>query len=309
MAINLKAKAAQGELHMKAALDCLETGFFKWTADYEGAILEFERAANCFRQSKEFLKSINAFQRAAETAIICNLQFSAAKHFESASNIAKEIKQYDSATDLLIRAANNTKEAGNLERSIDILVKAAKVSEESNPNRAIEIYNEALDIIELCKISGLFNEAFKCFLNFLYKQKKFDLAIGILLKHIEFLNALGQNHNINKAYLCLIILHLTKDDVVAAERTYETAIRSNGFTESNEGGVAGELIDAFDKRLPELLATCLSKQVFTFLDNQICHIARSLRIPGGSNETSISIKLNSKGEIENFTTTEDDGLC
>jgi len=54
------------------------------------------------------------------------------------------------------------------------------------------------------------------------------------------------------------------------------------------------LLDAFDKKSAEALQICLGKQTFTFLDQQVAKLAKSLKIPDGT--VSVDSSSDSKQE-------------
>lgn len=65
-------------------------------------------------------------------------------------------------------------------------------------------------------------------------------------------------------------------------------LRSPGFAQSDEVRAAGELLDAFEKRDPDILQTVITQQTFTFLDNEVARLVRQLRVPGGGSASTAS---------------------
>jgi tetratricopeptide (TPR) repeat protein len=284
----MQAKVRQGDELMKEGDKCGRTSLFKWTPDWEGAFLAYEKAALCYKVAKEQDRCKQAHLKAADAQYRCNLIHGAAKNFEAAGHCAREQRNYEEAVQHLRRAASLYAENGTVEKAAEVLTQAARSLEDTNADAAADLLLEAVDMLEPDAKRGA-GDALKRATALLIRSQRIDRAIDVMGKEIEFLvrtNESGKSqHELHRTYLALEVLHLHQNDFVAADRTYNQALSCEGFVSSNEGRAAAELLDAFEKSAPEVLQACLSRQAFTFMDGPVLRLARGLQVDSGAATT------------------------
>jgi hypothetical protein len=73
--------------------------------------------------------------------------FSAAKCFDQAALVCKELGQLQEIADLAERACNMYQQHGSPDSGAMCLEKAAKMIEQQNPDRAIDLYRRGVDVV------------------------------------------------------------------------------------------------------------------------------------------------------------------
>lgn len=276
-----QAKSRQGDDLLKEGDKCARTSLFKWTPDWEGAFMAYEKAALCFKAAKDQDKCKHAHLKAADAQYKCNLVHGAAKNYEAAGHCAREQKNWEEAVDYFRKASSLYTENGTLEKAAEVLTQAARGLEDSNADAAADLLLEAVDLLEQDSKRGA-GDAFKRATALLIRNQRIERAIGVVGKEIEFLQSNSEGgkglHELHRSHLALVILHLHQNDYVAADKAYNQALSCEGFAPSNEGRAAAELLEAFENNAPDTLQACLSRQVFTFLDGPVLRLARGLHV-------------------------------
>jgi len=124
---------------------------FRFSADWDAATSEFEKAANLYKAAKAQEKAKHAFIKAAEGKRKTGLLSLSAKHYETASTIAKDLKHLDESVKLLEVASTLYRENGNIEKGADLLAKAAKLIEFENVESALNLYKLSCEYYELAE--------------------------------------------------------------------------------------------------------------------------------------------------------------
>jgi len=236
----------------------------------------FEKATHLYKGAKAHEKAKNAFERAAEAQQHCNMPYTAAKHLEAAGGMAKELKQPGEAAGLYQRASLCYRENGNPEKAADTLVKAAKVIETSDADKAIQLIEEAVDIYESEDKEHFAGSTFKYAITLMLQNNRYEQTIEAFKKHSRMYEKLGHTHEIHKAYLSIVIIHLRLDDYVAADKAYQEFLSQHGFASTKESAAAATLLDAFERHSPEDLEHAITNQLFSFLDNGVARLAKGL---------------------------------
>jgi tetratricopeptide (TPR) repeat protein len=272
-------KIEEANALMKEGEKLITKTLFRWKPDWESACTLFEKAANLYKNAKSYNLAKEAFKKASLAQYNSDIIFTAAKDLESAASMAKEDNQLAEAIELYEKAAQYFMEDGNSEKASENLIKAAKIVEESNSEKAYELAVKACDLLESDEKEIFATEVYKYLTNLLIKSKKFDKLIEHLKRQLNAHQKLNHHNDVAKMVLSLIIIHLYRDDYVAADREYQDSIQTKiGFLGTPEASAANELLNAFEKRDNEALKKCTSKQIFNFLDQPIIRIARNLHV-------------------------------
>lgn len=143
----------------------------------------------------------------------------------------------------------------------------------------MEYLKQACEVFELEDKEVYSGETFKIAISLFLKNKKYADCVELMKNQARIFTKLNQLHDLHKGYLSVIVIHLYCDDYVAANNLYTQYCEEQPqFMQSAEGIAAGELLDAFEKRSSDALKAVTNKQLFTFLDNQVTKIARSMVI-------------------------------
>ncbi|VDD96838.1 unnamed protein product [Enterobius vermicularis] len=147
---------ASNQKRIKEALECvkraeehLKTSIIKLKLEpnYDGAAVEYERAAVCYRNASDFRSSSQCYLKAAEMHFSHGNVFHSAKNLENAVSLFKELGDNESAAKYMEIAVERYTEAGTLDTAAMALDKAAKLFETSDPEKAINFYKKAIEMV------------------------------------------------------------------------------------------------------------------------------------------------------------------
>jgi len=239
--------------------------------------MAYEKAATAYKNCKQQDKCKIAYKKAAEAQCRLHMLHSAGKNFENAGDMAVALKQVTDAVSLYRNAAEMFGDNGTLERAGDTLAKAAAALEAIDPDAALKMYLEVVDKYE-GEETGIRKavDALRKAVNLMLVNNKLDEALNLLKKQVELLESSKQKNDLFKTYLSVLIVHLARNDSVAAGKAYDSYLSAEGFTQSKECLIGGQLLDAVETGSEEALKGCLNQQIFSFLPNQITKLARSL---------------------------------
>jgi len=288
----MESREKQGDEFMSQGDKCVTKSFWRWSEDWEGASVAYEKAATAYKNAKQQEKCKIAYTKAADAQSRVNMLHSAGKNYENAADMAVSLKQSDEAVKLYQNAADMFGDNGNGERSGDSLAKAATALETVNPDAALKLYLQTVDHYEseengIRKAADTIRKA----INLALLHNNLDESLNLLKKQCELLEQSKQKNDLFKAYLSVLIVHLARNDSVAAGKAYDSYLSTEGFTQSKECLVGGQLLDAIDNGSEEAIKGCLNQQVWSFLPNQVNKLARTIatsdiapRRSGGSGE-------------------------
>jgi len=217
---------------------------------------------------------------------------------EAAALSAKEAKNVELSVELYEKASNLYRENGSGFNAAENLAKAAKIVEPANVDKAMELLKNACELFELEDKEHYSGDTFKIAISLFLKNKKYLDCIELMKNQHRVFAKLNQQHDLHKSYLSIVVIFLFCDDYVAANNAYNEWLSSTpGFGSCAEGTAAGELLDAYQNRNPEAIKKVTGRQLFTFLDNQVCKIAKTL---------TVSDSLVPENKLEGNNATEDD---
>eukprot|EP00118_Oscarella_pearsei_P026029 m.309258 g.309258 ORF g.309258 m.309258 type:complete len:390 (+) comp45907_c0_seq1:149-1318(+) len=275
-----EAKVREGSQHMQKAEKCLKTSWLKWKADYDGAAQAYTNAANCFRNGKAYNLAKEAFLKASDAQFQCNAVFHSAKALELAGQMAKEMKQIQEAADLMGRAAHRFRENGTVDTASQVFEKTARLLENVNNKKAIEYYMTGVDLLETEDKNRQAVEMVGKAVKLMVRERRFEASIAAIKKQIEMYSVIGNTGQICRATVGLVVIHLAREDTVEAGKVFSDAISMPGFGDSDEATAIEELLDAYDSSDLEEMQKITARAIFTYMDNELAKLARSLRPAG-----------------------------
>jgi len=280
-------KLAEGDAFMKEADKLTTKTFTRWKPDWDGACGIYEKAGNSYKNAKAYEKSRDAFKKASTAYVNMGISFSAAKNMEAAASMSQANTNMEEAANLYEQACTLYRENGTPEKAAENLVKAAKILEDRDPEKAMQHAVEACDIYIDDEKEHFASSTFRTAIALSLRVKKYDIVLGLLKKQQGIHDRLNQPQDVFKAFLSQIIVHLYVDDYVAADRIYQEAVLYPGYSGSPECKVSQDLLDAYEKRNNEALQKALNHQTITFLDNEVAKLAKTLKVIGASEGSSI----------------------
>ncbi|XP_067651910.1 gamma-soluble NSF attachment protein-like isoform X2 [Haliotis asinina] len=302
-------KLTEGLEHIRLAEKCMKTSLFKWKPDVDGAVEEYKKAATSFKNAKAYDEAKDMYLKTAELQQQCGAAFHAAKSYEQAAMICKENKEIDQCLHLMQTAATLFQEHGTPDTAALTLDKAAKMVEMNQPEKAIDMYLKACDVVEIEDRPRQCAEYIGKAARLMIRCRRFDEAVETLKKEIDYYTECENFELLNKAIMGTVLVHLTQEDYVAADLFFKSCLSLATFGSSEEAGALEDLLTAYDQGDEETGRRTLKLPIFKYLDNAFAKLARDLVIPGGvSSQTGNSNALQSPGQ-ESAGEAFPDGLC
>ncbi|EDO36713.1 predicted protein [Nematostella vectensis] len=274
-------KLQEGILLIKEAEKCMKTSWLKWKPDYDSAADKYMKAGTCFKAAKSYPEAQDAFKKSADAHYNSHATFHAAKALEQAATVLKEMKRVDEAVDLIEKAGFYYRESGSADTAAMALIRGAKMCDSlEQPEKAIELFLNAGDLnIAEDKIREAI-EPITSAARLQLKSKKLAEGIETYKKILDLFQQIENLQMMYKTVLSLIVVYLHEGDYVAADRCFKDACGIPGFTNSDEAQAGERVLECFDQGDSDGIASCAAQPLFTYLDNEIAKLSRSLRAPG-----------------------------
>jgi gamma-soluble NSF attachment protein len=155
--------------------------------------------------------------------------------------------------------------------------------ENINPEKALPFF---IDSCELYVDEGkkrLGVESFKKVISLFIKANDLQNAVVWSNKLCELMFEIDGKHLTNRSCLTSIILLLAFGDEVEAGKKFGYFAERHGvWVSCEEGQIANDLLDAYEKRDQKRISEIMKKQLIGFLDNEVAKVARKLVVPGGN---------------------------
>lgn len=276
-------KIDEGNECIRQAEKCLKTSMFKWNPDYDGAANEYSKAATCFKTVKSYEQCKDSLMKAADCYAKNRSYFSAAKSYEQAALVCKEMEDYPTVVHLIQRACQLFREHGTPDTAAITLDKGGKMVETKLPERAIDLYSKAAEVAMLEDRPRQAAEYVGKAGRLLLKLRRYDEAVEMLKMEYQY-DLEGDNQPAaGRLVLALVIVHLIRDDYVAANKMFKDG---GGYVEREECGILGNLLDGYDQGDAELMYHALNHPFIKHMDVEYAKLARVLQAKCTSNPES-----------------------
>ncbi|KAF0703836.1 hypothetical protein AaE_015229 [Aphanomyces astaci] len=288
----MTAKLREAEENLHKAEKHLKTTMFRWSADYMSATPYLEKAAEGFRAGQDFARASSTYVRLAEIQHKNQATFRAAMHMETAAKLHLQYapKQPGAAKEYYQTAAAYYGETGELGKAAEMLLKGAAALEEVGYTDVEKMYvhtrhrytrsQEQLSLIQqhddIPDKPHFAVDVFRKSASFFLKRKAYDDVVANYAKQILLFQAIDQKENMYKAFVSIVVLHLAKPDVVAADQAYMRHLQDDGYLHTDECALSEDLIGAFKRGDEEQLKVVLKKPHWQYLDTPIGRLARTL---------------------------------
>ncbi|KAJ7331160.1 hypothetical protein OS493_020863 [Desmophyllum pertusum] len=280
MAALQERKLQEGVQLLKEAEKFVKTSWLKWKPDWDNAADKYMKAGTCFKAARSYDRASEAFKKAADAHYNSHALFHAAKALEQAASVLKEMKNVTEAVSLVERAVDMYRQSGNSDTGALALVRGAKMCDSIDPAKAAELYITASEMnVSEDKIREAIEPLSKA-INLLLKLKRFQNALNVMRQQMKLYEQVENFQMMSKVVLSMVVVHLHESDYVAADNCYKDSFEIPGFGSSDEAIAAEKVLDCFDQGDATGMKTCTSQALFTYLDNEIAKLCRSLRVPG-----------------------------
>ncbi|KAJ3107023.1 hypothetical protein HDU97_004992 [Phlyctochytrium planicorne] len=248
--------------------------------EWETARPLYDEAAVIFRNAKAYDHAVEAYVKSAQANKEEGSLFIAGKQLEQAGQIMGQFLNKPAEAGKLYQEASNYFQAhGSPDRAAEMLEKAAKQSEATDVNLAIELYREACGIYEQEDRLRTGAETFSRAVGMALKANKIPEAIEFSQRLTEAFQKINNRPSfLKQALSTVIIVLLLGDDVEASKRLEQYA--SLGFMDTEEGKIAGSILEAFQNYDEDLLADALKRPTIKYLETEVVRATQRLRVPG-----------------------------
>uniref|UniRef100_A0A8C3D7V4 Gamma-soluble NSF attachment protein n=1 Tax=Corvus moneduloides TaxID=1196302 RepID=A0A8C3D7V4_CORMO len=297
--------------HIAKAEKYLKTGFLKWKPDYDSAATEYGKAAVAFKNAKQFDQAREACLREAEAHENNKALFHAAKAYEQAGMMLKEMQRLPEAVQLIEKASMMYLENGTPDTAAIALERAGKLIENVSPEKAVQLYQQAASVFEneerlrqalemlgkasrllvrgrrldeaalsLQKEKSIYKEienyptCYKEITYFIPAEEMALLFLWIVPTHLcQYLRMIKT--------IAQVLVHLHRNDYVAAERCVRESYSIPGFNGSEDCAALEQLLEGYDQQDQDQVSEVCNSPLFKYMDNDYAKLGLTLVVPGG----------------------------
>jgi hypothetical protein len=286
----MAAKEEQGDLLMKSAKAHHTKSLTKWSADWDDAASDYEKAAQIFTHIDNVAKARIAWEQCSIAHEKAKNPFLAAKAVESLANFLKEhdaiVKTPDGAAEvsrLYVRASNMYALDNKPEKQVDSLVKASRLAPANDAASAAKLMIQGLDALEDANKHHLTLDLYRGLILLQVRGNLILEAIETLRREIRMFEKLQNPEMASKAGLEIVVLCLGGlSDWVLADREFKDLVNKNayGFCHSKNQVAAYNFLSAIEERDEQLLKECIKDSSLQFIIPEIAKLAKKITLSG-----------------------------
>ncbi|XP_077348569.1 gamma-soluble NSF attachment protein [Lithobates pipiens] len=280
-AVMAAQKINEGLEHLAKAEKCLKTSFLKWKPDYDSAASEYAKAAVAFKNAKQYDQAKDAFLKEAEAYENNKALFHAAKAFEQAGMMLKEMQKLPEAVHLIEKASMMFLENGTPDTAAMALERAGKLIENVNLEKAVQLYQQSASVFEneerLRQAVELLGKASRL----LVRARRLDEAVASIQKEKNMYKEIENYPTCYKKTIAQVLVHLHRNDYVAAEKCVRESYSIPGFNGSEDCAALEQLLEGYDQLDQDQVCDVCNSPLFKYMDNDYAKLALSLSVPGG----------------------------
>ncbi|NXS43559.1 SNAG protein, partial [Balaeniceps rex] len=267
----------------------LKTGFLKWKPDYDSAATEYGKAAVAFKNAKQFDQAREACLREAEAHennkaylfIYCHSFFQEADYNVPLTVTLQEMQRLPEAVQLIEKASMMYLENGTPDTAAIALERAGKLIENVSPEKAVQLYQQAASVFEneerLRQALEMLGKASRL----LVRGRRLDEAALSLQKEKSIYKEIENYPTCYKKTIAQVLVHLHRNDYVAAERCVRESYSIPGFNGSEDCAALEQLLEGYDQQDQDQVSEVCNSPLFKYMDNDYAKLGLTLVVPGG----------------------------
>ncbi|NWX22526.1 SNAG protein, partial [Aegotheles bennettii] len=266
----------------------LKTGFLKWKPDYDSAATEYSKAAVAFKNAKQFDQAREACLREAEAHENnkAYLFIDCYSFFQEANNVPltvalQEMQRLPEAVQLIEKASMMYLENGTPDTAAIALERAGKLIENVSPEKAVQLYQQAASVFEneerLRQALEMLGKASRL----LVRGRRLDEAALSLQKEKSIYKEIENYPTCYKKTIAQVLVHLHRNDYVAAERCVRESYSIPGFNGSEDCAALEQLLEGYDQQDQDQVSEVCNLPLFKYMDNDYAKLGLTLVVPGG----------------------------
>ncbi|XP_012279169.1 gamma-soluble NSF attachment protein [Orussus abietinus] len=270
------SKIEEGNSHIRQAEKSLKTSLLKWKPDFEVAADEYTHAATCFRIAKSFKQCRECLSKAADCYKQNRSWFHAAKSIEQVILICKEIGDLSEVPKLAHSACSLYQQHGSPESGATVLDKTGKLIESTEPEKALELFQRAADIVMGEDSPRQAAEYMSKVARLLVKLKMYDQAADAVRREIGMHQQIDHIPSVGRLAVALVLVQLARGDQVAAEKAFK---EWGNYCDGPEVQTLEMLLQAYDNEDAESARSALNSPFIKHMDVEYAKLARGLPLP------------------------------
>ncbi|XP_043209121.1 gamma-soluble NSF attachment protein-like [Amphibalanus amphitrite] len=272
----MSSKKEEALSHIKEAEKHLKTSFLKWKPDLDSAADEYNKAATCYKTVRAYAECRDALSKAANCYQQNRSLFAAAKCYEQGILMSKELGDLATVVTLCERAAQLYQQHGSPESAAQCLEKAAKIVETPRPADAVPLYQRAADVVMLEDRQRTAANYVSKVCRLLVRLGRYDEAVSAALREMGYQQEMEDAAQCGRLTVVLVLLHLARDDVVAARKAFD---EWGTYCEREEVATLTTLLEGYEDEDPELARRALNSSFIKHMDIDYAKLAKSLKLP------------------------------
>jgi len=219
------------------------------------------------------------------------------------------MKEWKEITVAAHKACQLYQEYGSPDTAALSLDKAGKIIEAHLPEEALNLYSRAIEVVMLEDRPRQAAEyATKCS-RLLVKLGKYEEAINMLTREMSYQISAGNVANVGRALVALVLVHLVREDVIAAGKAIQ---EWGGNGEQQELQVVVQLHSAFDSEDAEQAKMALADPFIRHMDVEFSKLTRIIPLPKGFDSMEAAAKSSASEkkalQVDNLRAIDDDEL-
>uniref|UniRef100_A0A8C5WGZ3 Gamma-soluble NSF attachment protein n=1 Tax=Leptobrachium leishanense TaxID=445787 RepID=A0A8C5WGZ3_9ANUR len=248
----------------------LKTSFLKWKPDYDSAASEYAKAAVAFKNAKQYDQAKEAYLKEAESY-----------ENHKAYPFKPEMQKLPEAVQLIEKASMMYLENGTPDTAAMALERAGKLIENVNLEKAVNLYQQSASVFEneerLRQAVELLGKASRL----LVRARRLDEAVVSIQKEKNMYKEIENYPTCYKKTIAQVLVHLHRNDFVAAEKSVRETYSIPGFSGSEDCTALEQLLAGFDQQDQDQVSDVCNSPLFKYMDNDYAKLALSLAVPGG----------------------------
>eukprot|EP01129_Flabellula_baltica_P011697 TRINITY_DN5175_c0_g2_i1.p1 TRINITY_DN5175_c0_g2~~TRINITY_DN5175_c0_g2_i1.p1 ORF type:complete len:294 (-),score=67.50 TRINITY_DN5175_c0_g2_i1:35-916(-) len=252
--------------------------------DYHKAASHYEKSGTAFQVAKLYEDAARVFVKAAEAFKLIPIFFSAAKCYENAAKNCVKCEDVEQAVEYLVMAADIYAAEEGPAKASAALVEAAGLVGESDPDRALALYLEAVDVNQIEDRESWAAEIYRTVFNFLLSSEKYTELVDITGDIIEAHKVISRTVDLPNFRIANIVIQLMANDIIGARRAFDTFNEDPEFIKSDDYLLCQMFITAYENADLKLLKECQESRQIIHLNNTLGKLILSLSLPEPNSE-------------------------
>jgi hypothetical protein len=284
------SKEEQGDGLMQSAKKHHTKSLTKWSADWDDAASDYEKAAQIFTHIDNVAKARSAWEMCSLAHEKAKNPFLAAKAVESLANFLKDhdaiIKTTEGASEvsrLYVRASNMYALDNKPEKQVEALIKASRLAPANDAASAAKLMVQGLDALEDANKHHLTLDLYRGLVLLQVRGNLMLEAVETLQREIRMFEKLQNPEMASKAGLEIVLLCLGGlGDWVLADRQFKALVNTNayGFSHSKNQITAYNFLSAIEERDEQGLKDCIKDSALQFIIPEIAKLAKKVTMTG-----------------------------